>query len=157
MERTIDETGREVLVYPSGLIKDAKNGQIIKGMNETPITKDPRGMLALRNAKSKQIAAEAIDEGAGVDPSLYGTGEGWRKLIAHATRTFLKSGNIRGMAEILAKLGIAAGYLSREETPTVPAGRISGTPESIRQLLVILDEEIKTRTEKAAAIEGQSK
>jgi hypothetical protein len=115
-------------------------------------------MLALRNEKSKQIAREAIDEGAGLQPDQWGTGEGWRRLIVHTTQAYLKSTNIRGMGEVLSKLGTAAGYLTRDDGEKVsPGAGITGTPAAIRELLVILDEEIQSRLEKAQAIDAEEK
>src|SRR6266545_744221 len=114
-ERTVDETGREILVHENGMIQDATNGRTIRGPTETAITRNPREMLQRRNEKSRQVADEAIDEGTGLDPSKWGTGEGWRRLIVHTVQTYMKSSNIRGMAEVLSKLGIASGHLSTRE------------------------------------------
>jgi hypothetical protein len=154
--RTTDETGREILVHDSGLIQDASNGQIVKGPDKTPITENPRGMLQRRNEISKQIAADAIDEAAfPLEPRKWGTGDGWRQIVLHTARVYLDSKNLRGMPETFAKLGTAAGYLSSRDEGQTPAGGITGTPESIRQLLVILDEEIQIRVAKAQAIEAE--
>jgi hypothetical protein len=113
--KTDEDSGREFYLYPSGMSKWKDTGHFRTGPLSSPISEDPRGMLARRNSKSQQIAREAIDEGANVDPSQWGTGEGWRRVIAHTVETFLKSGNLRGMAETLTKLAVAAGYQSREE------------------------------------------
>lgn len=114
---TDPSTGREILSYPDGSRKWADNGYWINGPTDpkfNPVLADPLGMLQRRNELSKQIAREAVDEGAGLDPSQYGTGEGWRKIIVHTVKVYLQSKNIRGMGEVLGKLGVVTGYLSNE-------------------------------------------
>jgi hypothetical protein len=114
-ELRVDEDGREYWQYPSGMSKWKDTGHFRTPQTITPIQADPAGMLQRRNEKSRTIAREAIDAGAGLDPHLWGTGLGWFELVRHTTETFLKSGNLRGMAETLTKLATAAGYASREE------------------------------------------
>ena len=158
--RTADETGRAILVYDNGAVKDARTGHWISGPtnDDNPIIRDPRGMLALRNEKSKQLTREAIDEGAGIDPSQWGTGEGWRKLIVHTVQTYLQSKNIRGMAEVLVKLGVASGYMSSKETEAPSHGNaITGTPEAWRELMIMLQEEVEARVNKSKAIDGETR
>jgi hypothetical protein len=113
--RVDEDSGREYWQYPSGMTKWKDTGHFRTPQSITPIEADPRGMLARRNEKSRQVAREAVDAGAGLDPRLWGTGEGWFELIRHTTETFLKSSNLRGQAETLAKLGIVTGYMTREE------------------------------------------
>ena len=119
-ELKTDENGREYYEYPSGLTKWKDTGHFRTAPLVTPISDDPRGMLQRRNDKSRQIAREAIDEGAGLDPSKWGTGEGWRSVIVHTVQTYLNSKNLRGMAETFTKLATAGGYLS----PEVEKGRV---------------------------------
>jgi hypothetical protein len=113
--KTDPESGREYWLYPSGMSKWKDSGLFRSAPAITPVTEDPRGMLLRRNAKSRQIAREAIDEGCGLDPSQWGTGEGWRRLIVHTVQTYLKSSNVRGLGEVLSKLAAAAGYASQDE------------------------------------------
>jgi hypothetical protein len=146
--RTTDETGRQIIVHESGTIQDASNGRIIQGPRETPVTRDPRGMLALRNAKSKLIAREAIDEAMEVDPSLWGTDEGYRQMIVHAVKVFKSSKTARGLGELLTKILSAGGYLTREEAERIvtPSG-ITATPDSIVKLIEALDREAQRRVD----------
>lgn len=122
-QRTTDESGREIILYSNGSKKDAKTGHWLSppvdenGRPDTPVTRDPSGMRLRRNEISKQRAIEALDEGAGLDPSLWGTGLGWQVVISHTVQTYLKSNNIRGMGEVLSKLGTATGYLGRDDEP----------------------------------------
>jgi hypothetical protein len=144
--RTNDETGRQIIIHPSGTIQDASNGRIIQGPRETPVTRDPRGMLALRNAKSKLIAREAIDEAMEIDPSLWGTDEGYRQMIVHAVKVFKSSKTARGLGELLTKILSAGGYLAREEAEKiVTPGGIVATPESLARLIEALDRETERR------------
>jgi hypothetical protein len=113
--KTDEESGREYWLYPSGMSKWKDTGHFRSAPLSSPVGDDPHGMLQRRNEKSRQIAREAIDEGAGLDPHLWGTGEGWRRIIVHTVQTYLQSKNIRGMAEVLTKLATAAGYASKEE------------------------------------------
>jgi hypothetical protein len=106
------------LLMESGSIYDRKAGRICygpKGGGKYTITKEnASAMLARRKELSRQAADEAIDEGAGIDPSKYGTGEGWKAIIRHTVQVYLKSSNIRGMGEVLSKLAMAAGYTTSE-------------------------------------------
>jgi hypothetical protein len=58
MEREIDETGREVLTYPSGL----KTGRIIHPMNETHINSSERGreLATVRHERVRKKVRRAI-------------------------------------------------------------------------------------------------
>src|SRR3990172_7512495 len=114
--RTKDETGREMLVYADGAKKWADTGYWINGPTDpahNPVLRDPYGMLALRNSKSKADARDAIDEEIyPLDPSKWGTGEGWKELIRKCVSLIMQSKNSRGVAELVGKVGTAAGYLS---------------------------------------------
>jgi hypothetical protein len=146
--RTTDETGRQIIIHESGTIQDASNGRIIRGPDTNPVKEDPRGMLALRNAKSKLLAREAIDEGMEIDPSKWGTDEGYRQMIVHAVKVFKSSKTARGLGELLTKILSAGGYLTREEAERiVTPGGIVATPESLARLLAAMDREAQRRAD----------
>lgn len=108
--------GRPVLEWENGSIQNAANGHWIRPPRITPIMQDPAGMVRRRYELGRQRALEGLDRGADVPVDMRGVGKGWELLIEHATRTFLKSGNTRGLGELLGKLGAATGFLdSRAE------------------------------------------
>jgi hypothetical protein len=157
--KTTDETGREILLYDDGTQKDAKTGRFIRGPVDNPIVRDPVGMNRLRNAKSKTDARDAIDEEIyPLDPSKWGTGEGWKEVIKKCVSLIMQSKNARGVAELVGKIGSAAGYLSpRGDGETVQIERgIHATPAQLQALLEMLDEEITRRVERRSAIEGET-
>ena len=150
-ERITDDTGREILVYSDGTRKLASNGHLLRGPFVTPITQHPHEMIARRNELSRQRAIEAIDEGAGIEPSKWGTGLGWRKVIAHTVKVYLESKNIRGMGEVLAKLATVAGYnvADPEEQPARNDVNIA----LVRELLAFASAIVKR--DDASTIEGE--
>jgi len=109
------QDGEEVLVYPNGLIKSAKNGQILKGPDNPPITKENAAALNRRRYQlAREAALKGIDEAAieaGLLPptAQAGGGEGWRAVVRHVTATLLQSKNLRGQAEAANFLAKATG------------------------------------------------
>jgi hypothetical protein len=149
-----DESGRELLVYDDGTIKDAKTGHFLRGPTDNPVTRDPLGMLQRRNELSRQIAREAVDEGAGLDPSQWGTGEGWRKVIKHTVQVYLQSKNIRGMGEVLGRLGTVTGYLSTEsEKGSDPYSDEAKAISSVTALVDLLREVLQPEAVNGKVIE----
>jgi len=98
------------------------------------ITSSERGReLALtRWNKSREAAQQGLIEGveqSGIKLTKASPTEAWKHLIAHTVKTYMQSKNIRGMAEILGKLGIATGMLEKEtEVPeqTNPNAELAG-------------------------------
>jgi hypothetical protein len=142
---TDEETGREYYRHENGMEQWKDTGHFKAPPTITPILADPKGMVQRRNEKSRQVAREAIDEGAGIEPHKWGTGEGWRKIIAHTVRVYLESKNIRGMAETLTKLGMVSGYATKDEDTDGKGGTIHATPQAILELLRELEAEGERR------------
>lgn len=139
----IERDGEQLKVFADGTVYNLTKRQLERGPFDNPITRDPKGMILRRNEISRQIAREAIDEGAGIDRSRWGTGEGWRAVIRHTVETYMKSNNIRGMGEVFSKIGSAAGYLTNE-----PEEGGEGEAQSLyRELLMDIVSIAKTAVE----------
>lgn len=161
--RTKDETtGREILVYADGARKWADTGHWLNGPTDpahNPVRADPKGMLRLRNEKSRQAASDAIDEAAfPLDNSKWGTGDGWKELIRHTAQVYLASRNIRGMGEVLSKLGMASGHMSKDEAERSehPRNMAYMPPDVIMELIREIEAETAARVEKARAIDAEA-
>jgi hypothetical protein len=152
---TTDERGHKLAHYASGAIRDETARQLIHPATAGMITSETAPlMLQRRRAISEQQARDAIDEAAieaGKMPlSKMGTGEGWYQIVRHTAAIFLKSENVRGLAEMFGKLGQAGGYISTQRV------EVEGTVthehryvEAAEQLMAFLK---ANRTE---AIEGE--
>jgi hypothetical protein len=114
-----DENGKQVRRYPSSVLMDAESGQFLRGPDNAPVRVNPSAMNKRRYELARQAAREAMDQAAaeadGIDWKQAGTGYGWQAIIKHTVKTYLKSSNIRGMGETLAKLGQATGYLNDDK------------------------------------------
>ena len=149
-KKTKDETGREILEYKNGLIKDASNGQIIQAPASGQIRTSERGreLARIRWDKAREHAEQAIDDAA----KLKG-GEGWGKVVNHVAETLLKSSNLRGMAEALNSLSKLAGYTPQEEVRIIreidPALR-----EALNNISQSLTEAMEARRALGDVIEG---
>lgn len=136
----------------SGAVYDLQLNRIVSmdaSKNPHAITKaNARDMQIRRNEISRQVAREAIDEGAGLDVSKWGTGEGWRAVIVHTVQQYLKSANIRGMGEVFQKLGTAAGYITNEQ-PDREIRHVHQLEDSeeLRELMKLLQEAIPPTVE----------
>jgi hypothetical protein len=83
-----------------------------------------------------------------IDPSKWGTDEGYRQMIVHAVKVFKSSKTARGLGELLTKILSAGGYLTREEAERiVTPGGIVATPESLARLLAAMDREAQRRAD----------
>lgn len=150
--KIIERDGHQVKVFADGTEYDLALQRLVRGPYDNPITRDPKGMLERRREISRQIAREAIDEGAGIDRSKWGTGEGWRAVIRHTTEQYMKSTNIRGMGEVFSKLGNAAGYLT-----TDPEAGEGPNGSAVNELIHLLAElALSSSTEPREIIEGRT-
>lgn len=135
----------------SGAVYDLQLKRIVSmdpDKNPWAITKsNAKDFQLRRNEISRQVAREAIDEGAGLDPSQWGTGEGWRAVIVHTVQQYLKSSNIRGMGEVFQKLGTAGGYLASEKDEREIKHTHYLETEELRELMKLLQEAIPQAVE----------
>jgi len=133
-----ERNGKTVRVYETGMIKTEDGTRWVTpppGAATFHTSERGKELYLRRQEKSQQRAIEAIDAGAGLDRSKWGTGQGWFTIIEHTVKTYLQSKNIRGMGEVLAKLAGAAGYTSKD------SGEGSAIAEAIASLLEKLIEE----------------
>ena len=139
-EKYIRETrdGREVLVYPDGTVKDARTGYFLRPPNAALITKETSPAMIEHRRQLAQIAQlRGLARGAGMDLTdkdleeiAKGAGDAIENMTAHFYQVFMKSTNVRGLAE--AFRGLTAPLL--------------GEPEEIRKTINYHELEISTST-----------
>lgn len=160
---TDPETGREILVYASGARKYADDGKFLNGptiAEYNPVLADPAAMQKrgreLAQARTRQAINDQVGETLQLDLSQASDSDGWYWLIRHTVNVYLQSKNIRGLGEVLGKLGIAAGYLSREgeARPAHSPQGITASAEELAALLEILEESKAMDRERERAIDG---
>lgn len=106
----IEYQGRPARLYGNGAIRDERGRLLATQPGANKITAEQsREIWQQRRERARQAAIEAIDAGAGLDPSKWGTGEGWFNVVRHTVETYLKSTNLRGMGETLTKLATITG------------------------------------------------
>jgi hypothetical protein len=106
--------GIEVLVYPDGSQKRADNGHFLIGPTAARITTSEQGRAMLERKRQKGIVSQlrglankngvSLPPGATDEEILQGALDGVEALTAHMKQQFLKSTNIRGLAEAYVKL-----------------------------------------------------
>jgi hypothetical protein len=116
---THPETGHVIVHYESGAQYDRDAGRLIHPATHAMITAETSPLMQQRRREiSEQQARDALDEAAieaGTMPlTKMGTGEGWYQIVKHTAVIFLKSENVRGLAEMFGKLGQATGNLSTQ-------------------------------------------
>jgi hypothetical protein len=116
--------GVEVLVYPNGIIKEAATGHFLRPPDSALINTSERGReLAQRKKEIGQIAQlRGLARGAGLDLDnatleeiAKGAGDAIENMTAHFYQVFMKSSNVRGLAE--AYKGMTAPMLGDPEAP----------------------------------------
>lgn len=106
--------GVEVLVYPSGMVKRADNGHYISPPSSAKIADSERGreLYELKRQKGVMAQLRALARGAGIElpedadleKIIEGASSGTEALTLHLYKQFMKSENLRGMAEAYGKL-----------------------------------------------------
>ena len=121
VKEIVTENGREIRIYDNGAKQDVLTGQFIAPPESAIFRTSERGreLVNIRYDKAAQAVQEAMDEGTDVPEHLRGSIEGYKRLLVHTVKTYMKSDNIRGMGEAIAKLSKLAGYgdTERQETP----------------------------------------
>jgi hypothetical protein len=131
----IRDDGTEVRQYEDGAIRDQK-GLMLEPLPGGGIqsSEKAREMVTTRFEQAKERAREGLIKGveeSGISLRNQSADEAWMFVVAHVTKTLMKSSNLRGQAEILGKLGQATGYLD-------PRGDGSGNSDEVAALLVRL-------------------
>jgi hypothetical protein len=115
------------------------------------VTAPTRGLITTDNARAMadrkkeliyQRTIEGIENAFETPGDLRGTGWAWAKLIEHTARTYASSENLRGMGEVLSKLGMYAGFNTAAdiiEDNAAPGPNTQGA-EIVRNLLQIIQE-----------------
>ena len=131
----IEYNGKPARLYPDGAIRDSKGWLLTKHPKANQIdATQSREIWQQRKERAREMAIQAIDAGAGLDPAKWGTGEGWFNVVRHTVETYLKSTNLRGMGETLTKLASITG-LADEIKPEQRSNESMGIPEVARLVM----------------------
>jgi len=122
VKEIVTENGREIRIYDNGAKQDVLTGQFIAPPESAIIRTSEQGreLVNIRYDRAAQAVREAMDEGTDVPEHLRGSVEGYKRLLVHTVKTYMKSDNIRGMGEALAKLSKLAGYEEPDRQGTPP-------------------------------------
>jgi hypothetical protein len=151
-----DETRYKIL--DGGAVYGLEEGKIVAhlpGEHKYSITKsNSREMLQRKKDIAEASQLRALARAAGLDPDtldmeqlMQGAGSALEKLLQHFYATFLKSANLRGMAESYRQ--IAAPMVGEIHDIRVPPPS-QGTEEAAAHLLELLREALKPQ-----AIDGK--
>lgn len=138
--------GIEVLVYPDGTVKRASDGAFMHPPNKAIIRSSERGKELAQIKKEKGTLAQlrALAKGTGVelpedaelDQLVEQASSGLEALTLHFFQQFMKSSNIRGMAESYGKL--AAPLVGDRSEPAQVAHTINNfhMPENVMEFFI---------------------
>jgi hypothetical protein len=110
--------GQEARQYPDGSVRNEKGFMLEPLPGAKTITTSERGreVAQVKQEQHRNAFRRGLKKAAKVDINGL-DGEELSVYAEHAGEQFLKSTNIRGMAELLAKFGSMGGYIADERAP----------------------------------------
>jgi hypothetical protein len=148
--KTIDLEGREVLVYPNGMVKDAKTGFYIQPATENKITPQTSALYKQRRKERNQQAAEegiieALKENKKF--SQIATGADATRIIAKViTRIALNGKHDRDRIDAADKVVKMADLLPRDNSIENQTNILNVDPETAKAILELVAELTENKT-----------
>ncbi|MDQ3004165.1 MAG: hypothetical protein M3R47_02085 [Chloroflexota bacterium] len=156
------------VIEKGGAVKDKESGRWVDSITElnphaiTPATS--QSMHARRREIAKEAEIKALARAAGMDVDnataeelAKGAGTAYEALVIHGYELAMGTKTARGFEGLFSQFrSIMAGDPKQPDSLPTPRGIIGATPVVIRELLVMLDQEINARLEKAKAIDANT-
>lgn len=138
-ERTTDENGREILKYPSGMVRDAKTGKIITNVltperareiavNGWQVVREKTREEILRTTNEKLKAGGKPSVTDGAEAYSVGVGKVWERTVLN------DKAYPRDQIDALTTIGKIADFVPRENSVTLVQNNLID-PETAKEII----------------------